>query len=311
MIQWLHSRQAAKPISLLPLAAITASAALAAGFASDNRIVLLPRLQNGDSLQYETRARIDRNVATKSNVSSIVGPRQVRRDLASALRLDVQEMRVVDNRPLLAAESRVVSLDAPAPDESPAKEAKIVFTVGGDGSIHVSDGTDDLDAEQNLTWQFWAAQFAFGWTLPSAGVKPNEKWKSLEAEKTPSPIGGLVWEREITYVQNDKCPIVPDEECAVFLTAATLRQKSNPKDTTPEDYRLHELRTSGTATGTNETVSYISLKTGLVVRATEDLQQKMDVTIAKTDGTNQIHYTVTATSHLETALRPAVSSNTD
>ena len=95
------------------------------------------------------------------------------------------------------------------------------------------------------------------------------------------------------------------------MTAATLRQKSNPKDSTPEDYKLHELKTFGTATGTNETVSYISLKTGLVVRATEDLQQRMDVTILKTDGTNQIHYTITATSHLETALRPAAASSTD
>ena len=32
---------------------------------------------------------------------------------------------------------------------------------------------------------------------------------------------------------------------AIFLTAATLRQKSNPKDTTPEDYKLRELKTSG------------------------------------------------------------------
>jgi len=310
MIARPHYRQRTL-VAVLLFRAVAASAALAAGFADDNRIVLLPRLQNGDSLQYETRARIDRNVATKSNVSSAVGPRQVRRDLASALRLDVQEIRVVDNRPLLSAESRVVSLDARAPDESPAKQAKIVFTVGGDGSIHVGDGADDLDAEQNLTWQFWAAQFAFGWTLPPGGVKPGEKWKSVEAEKTPSPIANLLWERETTYVQNDKCPIVADEECAIFLTAATLRQKSNPKDTTPEDYKLHELKTSGTVAGTNETVSYISLKTGLVVRATEDLQQKMDVTIAKIDGTNEIHYTITATSHLETALRPPASSSTD
>jgi hypothetical protein len=310
MIARPHDRQPTL-IAVLLFCAVAAGAALAAGFADDNRVVLLPRLQNGDSLQYETRARVDRNVATKSNVSSAVGPRQVRRDLASALRLDIEEIRVVDDRPLLSAESRVVSLDARAPDESPAKQAKIVFTVGGDGSIHVGDGADDLDAEQNLTWQFWVAQFAFGWTLPPGGVKPGEKWKSVEAEKTPSPIANLLWERETTYVQNDKCPIVADEECAIFLTEATLRQRSNPKDATPEDYRLHELKTSGTAAGTNETVSYISLKTGLVVRATEDLQQKMDVTIAKTDGTNEIHYTITATSHLETALRPAATSSTD
>jgi hypothetical protein len=311
MIGLFDPREGGKLYALLLLAAIGAGLAVAVRAASEDHIVLLPKLQNGESLQYETRARIDRHVTTKSNVSSMVGPRQVRRDLATALRLDVQEIRLVDHRPLLSAESKIVPLDAPAPDEPPVKEVKVMFTVDRDGSIHVAEGADDLDAEQNLTWQFWAAQFAFGWTLPAAGVKPGEKWKSVELEKTPSPIANLVWERATIYVENDKCPVIPDEQCAVFLTSSTLRQKSNPKDTTPEDYKLHELKTSGTASGTNEMVSYISLTTGLVMRATEDLQQAMDVTIAKTDGTNQIHYTITATSHLETALRAPVSTSTE
>jgi len=187
----------------------------------------------------------------------------------------------------------------------------VVFTIGGEGDIRITEGADDLDPEQNLTWQFWAAQFAFSWTLQPAGVKPGEKWKSVEAEKTPSPIANLDWERETTYVQNDNCPLLPSDKCAIFLTKATLRQKSNPKDTTPEDYKLHQLKTTGTTTGTNETVSYISLKTGLLVRATEDLQQAMDVIIAKTDGSNQIRYLITATSHFETSLREPTGSSTD
>jgi hypothetical protein len=298
-------------LAVLGLCSIVGGAVVVTWATSEERIQLLPKLQNGGSVQYETRARIDRHVATKSNVYSIVGPRQVRRDLASALRLDVQEIQLVDNRPMLSGSTNIVSLDAPDPGEAAEKPAKVLFTIGGDGDIHVVDGADDLDPEQNLTWQFWAAQFAFGWTLPPAGVRPGEKWKSVEPEKTPTPIANLVWERETTYVHNDKCPILMDEECAVFLTNATLRQKSNPKDTTPEDYKLHELKTSGTTSGTNETVSYISLKTGLVVRATEDLQQAMDVTIAKADGSNQIHYTITATSHFETALRAPANSNAD
>jgi len=311
MIGLFDPRKGGKLYPLSLVAAIGAVLAVAVRAASDDHIVLLPKLQNGESLQYETRARIDRHVTTKSNVSSMVGPRQVRRDLASALRLDVQEMRLVDHRPLLSAESKIVPLDAPAPNEPPVKEVKVTFTVGGDGSIHVVEGADDLDAEQNLAWQFWAAQFAFGWTLPAAGVKPGEKWKSVEPEKTPSPIANLVWERATVYVENDKCPVIPDEQCAVFLTSSTLRQKSSPNDATPEDYKLHALKTSGTASGTNEMVSYISLRTGLVMRATEDLQQAMDVTIAKMDGTNQIHYTITATSHLETAFRSSVSTGTE
>ena len=44
-----------------------------------------------------------------------------------------------------------------------------------EGDIHITEGADDLDPEENLTWQFWASQFAFGWTFPPVGVKPGEK----------------------------------------------------------------------------------------------------------------------------------------
>ena len=92
------------------------------------------------------------------------------------------------------------------------------------------------------------------------------------------------------------------ETCAVILTTATLRQKSSPKDATPEDYKLHDLRTMGSAKGRNEIITYISLKTGLVVRATEDAKQSMDIVVAKTDGTNRVHYNVDAESHAEVLL---------
>jgi len=65
-----------------------------------------------------------------------------------------------------------------------------------------------------------------------------------------------------------------------LLTTATLKQNSSPKDATPEDFKLHELN-PGTAKGTNEIITYISVKTGLVVRATEEAHQSMDVTVAK------------------------------
>jgi hypothetical protein len=205
---------------------------------------------------------------------------------------------------MMAGETEVDSEAHTAAGNLAPKPLKVGFTIAGDGDLTRADGLDDLDPEQRLAWQFWVAQFAFGWTLPAAGVKPGERWKSEEVEKTPAPIAGLMWERETTYVQNDKCPILPDENCAVFLTKATLRQKSNPKDTTPEDYQLHELKTSGTASGTNETVSYISLKSGLLLRATEDLRQSLDVTIAKADGSNQVQYQIDVSSHFETMFVP-------
>ena len=58
----------------------------------------------------------------------------------------------------------------------------------------------------------------------------------------------------------------------------------------------------GIAKGKNETITYISLKTGLVVRATEDANQSLNVIVAKTDGSNRVHYTIDAESHAQVLL---------
>lgn len=280
----------------------------AAAMGSDDRVTLVPRLQNGQTVQYQCQARVERQVQTKSNVATMLSLRPLHLDLSEGVRLAVQEIRNVNGRPMMAAEAALSSADDAAAAGARQKAAKVNFTLGGNGEVTRADGLDDLDAEQRLAWQSWISQFAFGLTLPSAGVKPGEKWKTVEVEKTPTPVANLVWERETTYAQNDRCPVVPEEQCASFLTISTLKQKSNPKDTTPEDYRLRELKTSGTVSGTNQVVTYISLKTGLLARATEDVQQSMDVTIAKADGSNQVQYKIDVTSHSETVFVPGGSA---
>lgn len=272
--------------------------------ARDSRVNLLPRLRNGDKLQYMCHGRIDRSVNTQSRVATMYGPQELRKDFATGLRFSVQEIRLVEKRPMMAGISELSENEMNPASATPAVHPKISFTITGDGNLMRADGLDDLAPEQRLAWQFWVAQFAFGWTLPQTGVKPGEKWKSEEVEKTPTPIANLVWARETTYVRNDKCPVLVDEKCAVFLTDSTLRQKSNPKDTTPGDYRVRELKTTGFAKGGNEIVAYLSLKTGLLIRAVEDLKQSMDITIAKADGSNQVRYQIEVDSHLETVVVP-------
>ncbi len=95
----------------------------------------------------------------------------------------------------------------------------------------------------------------------------------------------------------------------MLLTTAKLVQKSSPKDATPEDFKLHQLKTIGTAKGSNELITYISITTGLVVRATEEASQQMDVIVAKADGSNGVRYSVDAKSQLEVLLlTPAQAS---
>jgi hypothetical protein len=125
----------------------------------------------------------------------------------------------------------------------------------------------------------------------------------------------LHWARESLYVRNEPCQAGelsisgeisaangPSDTCAVLLTTATLKQKSSPKDATPEDFKLRELKTMGTAKGTNEVITYISLTSGLVVRATEEASQQMDVVVAKADGSNRVHYNVDAKSRSQVLL---------
>ena len=54
----------------------------------------------------------------------------------------------------------------------------------------------------------------------------------------------------------------------------------------------------------NEILTSISLKTGLVLRATEDSRQSMDVEIAKTDKSNSVHYKLDVTSRFEMVILP-------
>ncbi len=268
----------------------------------DQRVVLLPRLQVGQTIKYDVHGHVQRGVRTESRVATMLHPGDVQRDVIMPLVFTASEIHVENGRPVVAAHAEFDAGDNESAERGAPANANVKFLIAGDGQVQKAEGLDDVAPEMQLAWEFWLSRFAFGWTLPTDGAKPGDKWKTEAPERSPSPIANLVWESETTYVGNDKCPLIASETCASFLTRATLKQKSSTKDATPEDYRLNQLRTSGTAKGTDEIFTYISLKSGLVMRATEETQQSMDVTIAKADGTNGVHYAIEASSKFETLL---------
>ena len=275
-----------------------------ASLRGDARAHFLPKLQRGETLQYEVHGRVDRLVKTESRVSSLRGPQQLQGDLSSMVLLSVQEVRTSKTQPWIAAQVELLpGPEAPNP-RATTQASKVAFNILDRGQLGGVTGLDLLSPEQRLLWQFWVARFAFGWTLPAAGMKPGEQWKYEEPELDEALIADLVWEREVTYARDDRCPVLPGETCGVFLIESRLKQKSSAKDSTPEDFRLHDLKTFGTAQGENQVIAYISRETGVVLRATEDVKQSMDVTVMKTDGTNGVHYDVEATSHFETLFVP-------
>ena len=297
-------------------------------WAGDKRASLLPKLQAGQTLTYLIRYRSDKNVKTESNVAALMAPDAIQMDAHGLLQITVLDVQQVGGKAAIHARGQFRTLDTGVwlkkPDDkdpqsqgqrADAEDKSVEFTISQAGSAENVKGLDSLLPEQQQAWQEWVARFAVAWTLPEGGVKIGEKWKSEQAEPAGAPIAGLNWARESTYVRNETCRAQqlsvsgevsassgPPETCAVLLTTATLKQKSSPKDATPEDFKIHELKTMGTAKGTNEIITYISLKTGLVVRATEEANQSMDVTVAMADGSNRVHYNVDAKSHSEVLL---------
>lgn len=296
--------------------------------ASVARVTLFPKLHAGQAFTYYVQYRTKKNVKTESRVVTPTGPQGAETDAQWLLRVDILDVHPEGERATIHARSQFQSVasamaqnnsgsqQASPGSSAPNPESKSVdFTIQPDGRVDAITGLADLFPDQRQVWQVWLRQFAIAGVFPRDGVRPGQSWKSSEPEQAPSPIVRLEWEKQATYVRDEPCTPIqfsetgiitpknsPTESCAVVLTSAVLKQKSPPKDTTPGDFRLHDLRTSGNATGKNETISYISLQSGLIVRVTEDDQQFMDVVIAKTDASNQIHYNVEATGHTEVLL---------
>lgn len=313
-----------------PLARILLCAALFAiastfSAASSNRVDLFPRLRAGQVIHYEIAYRNEKQTKTQSSVVFAQAPADSVADVRALLRVEILEAALRGSRGVIRARTLLTPLDADAakalqpsaqgPDAASASTPVVALSIFPDGRIDQVTGLDALSADQQQAWLQWAARFAGAAVFPPGGIKPAQKWKSQQAEKSPSPIAGLTWIRESTYVRNAPCRPLhfsgrgdlvesnePPDGCAVVVTTALLKQESKPKDATPEDFRVRRLRTSGIARGTNKTILYISLETGLVVRASDEADQSMSVTIAKIDGSNRVSYDVQAKSAAEILL---------
>jgi hypothetical protein len=304
--------------------------------AATERHTLFPQLHAGQTFHYLIESRTEKRITTESRVFTPGGPQNTPTEAQWILRVEILDVVPQKERAAIHARTQFESVNAPqekvsasepSTQSSEADAKAVEFTIQPDGHVENVTGLDTLFPEQREVWQQWLRQFAIAAVFPQEGVKHGQTWKSVEPEAAPSPIIKLQWNKTAKYVRDERCaPYALDESgrpakqnsaagksaasemCAVVLTQAVLKQKSPEDDTTPGDFKLHNLQTSGNATGKNQTISYISLNTGLVVRVTEDDKQFMDVLIAKTDGSNQVHYNVDASSHVEVLLLAAPST---
>lgn len=326
-----NTRRSAHRIAVAAFLCASLALCLVSFSAAKNRpaiVNLFPRLQTSQTLAYQISYHADKHIKTESSVIVATPPDSAKVDVNALLRLDVLSVQPHADRAIIHlrtkfdvldsdSHSKVPQLESPVPQvqRHDPKATLIDFTILSDGRLDNVTGLDALFPEQQQAWQEWAARFLLAAALPSRGIRVSQKWTSTEAEKSPSPIAGLRWMRQSTYVRDEPCRPVQltvrgnvtssdaePETCAVILTSANLSQASSEKNSTPEDFKLHELRTAGTARGTNRIISYISLKSGLLVRATEEASQDMKVTVAKADGSNRVHYDVIAKSRSEVVL---------
>ena len=309
-------------------AAVLLFIAAALAVPGEQRLSLLPKLQPGQKLTYIVHCRGEKDVKTESSVVVPLAPAPSQLDAHGLLGIEILDVQQVAGRLAVHARARLLSPASAVKAANPAarksnfglpqkdsSEKSVEFTIALDGSAEKIAGLDDLSPDEQQVWQAWMPRFAAAWTIPAQRAKIGDKWNAEQPETASSPVASLVWMLDSTYVRNEPCRAArlspageispssgPEDACAVLLTTAKLVQNSSSKDATPEDFKLHELKTMGTAKGANEIITYISLTTGLVVRATENADQRMDVVVAKSDGSNRVHYTVNARNQSEVLL---------
>ena len=307
-----RSGKVAFPLALL---------ALAAPSSFSQRVQLVPRLRAGQILFYRIDISSSRKMQTDSRVTAPPFPSSESLNTSALLQVEV----VATGASGLHLKT-YYSERAPVPATSNASGAEsstsstpdkvIELTIGSDGNASQIKGFDQLSPWQQFAWNDWLGRFTSPMTYPHGGIHPGQKWETSEPETAASPIAGLGWTKRSEYVRDESCPVsavnlpkssadnsaATPESCAVILVRATLRQKSSPKNSTPQDYKLRNLRTYGSAAGQNESILYISRVSGLLVRSTEDAQQSMDAIVGLADGSNQVHNRLDATSHSEIEL---------
>jgi hypothetical protein len=203
-------------------------------------------------------------------------------------------------------------------DEYHKLEGKAVeFTLDAHGNVVSVSGLENVVGGEKASKaaREWIAQLAAGPGAPAGGVTIGQRWGSTQPA-TSLPVAGMVWQTVSEYSRNEPCrppaPSDPDaaknsgtpETCAVILTQLELVQPKRVRDPTPPEYRKNGVRTSGKWTGSGQSLSYISLKTGFVVSVTQTASEEMDVQFT-TPQNGSLRYWGTLLSRSQVTLAPA------
>lgn len=337
----------ASRISILTRAGIVAAVSLALfalAAASDRRIRLLPKFTPGEALRYQIHTRMTTSGATSTPIDNPEGASLLKQSADMIIRIEILDSQpaapgAAMGRSHLRAtyEKSDATLESDAYDPATAAVAdqyarlrgrSIEFIMEPDGKLSSVAGLEDILSNPSTTQSVrsWMTGLSSGAGFPQDGIAIGQKW-SNEQPLTGTPLDGLVWRTEATYLRNEPCrtaattsadigaaaappqsasvaPLADDESCAVILTRFEIVHHGSKDDSTPEDYRRNSLRTSGTWTGTGQSLDSISLTSGLLISSTQTSTQDINFEVTSVRSGSRMTYKGHVESQTEIRLLP-------
>lgn len=303
------------------------------------RIHLIPHYSTGQVLRYDVQLQTKTMAHAVGPIVDPEGATKFDQSVNVILRLDVlSAARAADGPVRLRATYERVTASSKSNSYDPAAEElekqyerlqgrSIEFSLHPDGKISDISGLQDVAvnparaAEMNQ----WMSQITIGASVPRKGIAIGEKWSSVEP-LSGAPLAGVSWRTKSTYQSDEPCnvsgpkidsaavaknPPVSDsapDECAVILTRSEMRESRGRGDRTPIEYKKNGLRTSGEWKGAGESLTAISLRSGLVISVTQSGTTHMDFTVTAAATGNQVHYTADTQSQAQITLLPESQS---
>jgi hypothetical protein len=223
----------------------------------------------------------------------------------------------------------------PAADQTQSQyqrlEGKVVeFSLDASGKVKAVAGLEGVvDGDKTVQAAGdWIAHLDASSGAPPGGIIVGQKWSSDQAAKA-LPVTGMVWRTETEYLRNEPChPPNPEaspasapaesavsaelpekaespdnsvETCAVILAHLNLIRPKPVRDPTPEEYSKNGMKTAGKWSGSAQSLTYVSLRTGFVVSVTQTGTDEMDITLTN-DENASMHYAGTILSRSQVAL---------
>ncbi len=317
--------------------------------ASKQRIHLLPKFTAGQVLRYQIETRTTTNGKTTAPIENPEGGSQFRQAVSLIVRLDVLDAQRGTGDGIGKVRIRATYEKSAAKSESDAYDPQaatleeqydrlegrsLEFTIEPGGKLSNLKGIEDVLANPSAggAARSWMSGLSSGAGFPKKGIIIGEKWGN-EQPLVDSPLTGLIWRTESTYLRDEACheegheerapdaassssDVAPQaakaqaktkagansEVCAVILTRFEIVRNGGRGDETPEDYRRNGLRTSGTWTGKGESLDSISVSTGLLASSTQTSSQDTNFQIVSASSGSKIRHTAHVESQSQITL---------